>query len=106
MESGEYDVYKMNGLGREMSWLSDKPSPDFSEVYNRFIENGFVGVLTKEEAIEAYKDQSGMDPQFVTECPVIEAIHSARIKAQEICDVPESFLNQKYPYEPALKYMY
>ena len=106
MDFEDEDVYEKFGLGFEMSWLSDTPSPEFSDVYNEFLKNGCKGSLTKEQAIEKYKSQCGIAPEFVDEWPSIEAISAAREAAMKLGDVPESFLNERYPYEPALKYQY
>ena len=102
----EFDVYAKYGLGFELSWLANTPSRCYSETYNRFIENGFVGILTKEEAVERYRIQTGKDPQTVTEWPVIDAIAEERARMAKEFGVPEEVLNKRFPYEPALKYQY
>lgn len=102
----EVDVYEQQGLGVALSWRMDEPDAGFTDVYNKFIENGYVGLLTKEEAIECYKMQTGQDPRYVTEWPEIDAIAEVRAKITAETNAPESFLNEMYPYEPALKYQY
>lgn len=102
----EVDVYEQQGLGVALSWRMDKPNPSFSDAYNRFIENGYIGILSKAEAVECYKRQTGRNPEFVTEWPEIDAIAEAREAMAADTGAPESFLNEMLPYEPALKFQY
>lgn len=106
MADDEKDVYEQHGLDPALSWMTDEASPEFSDVYNAFIENDYVGILTKEEAIECFKRQSGKAPELVTEWPVIDAIASEREALAKEFGLPEEYLNSHLPYEPALKHRY
>lgn len=98
--------------GSREDWESDQESPAFSEEYNAFLRNGCVGILTLEQAIEAYKTGTGSHPDFVEEWPEIDWVQSKREKLlgeidpntpkEEIANI----LNCWYPFEPMIKTNY
>lgn len=106
-EVDDDDVYSVYGID---GWLNDKADPSYTDVYNRFIENNYVGILTEDEAIWHYKMISGMPPEMVTEWPVIDAITKKREELRKEADwsddEAEFFFTHFMPYEPALKHAY
>lgn len=106
-EVDDDDVYAAYGI---RGWLNDKPDHSYTDVYNRFIENNYRGILTEEDAIWHYKMTSGMPPDMVDEWPVIDAITKKReeYRKRTGCSDEEAEIafSRFMPYEPALKYAY
>lgn len=106
-EAADDNVYAKFGVA---FWVGDKPSPTFTDVYNRFIENGYIGTLTEAEAISQYKLNTGMPLEIVTEWPEIEAVTAERERCRKEFSLSDSqaedYFRHFLPYEPMLKYSY
>ena len=104
-EERMYDAY-----GPRSDWEDDVGNKTyrFSNAYRRFLENGCHGILTYEEAVEAYKLNSGMPPELVTSWPELDWIKGRREKiARDVkSDKLDEYFARYLPYEPMLRYAY
>lgn len=102
--------------GDREDWEADaeEGGSGYTDAYRKFLENGCRGILTYEEAVEAYKWSTGIDPDHVTSWPEIDWVKRMR----EDCAEGEEGIRAGYglsleefyaiywPYEPMLRYAY
>lgn len=110
------DIYEELGCGPAMSWLTDDPDDSYTPVYNAFLENNCRGILTEDEARQAYARYSGRPPKEVQNCPEIDALAATRRAVMQAMGTTEeralkdgqlsAYLSAFYPYEPLLKHAY
>lgn len=106
----------LDRLGTRWEWESDaeRKNACFSPAYKRFLENGCRGILTYEEAVEAYKFNTQVDPETVTSWPHLDWLKKHREERSELREFirqafnmsVEEYLSLYFPYEPMIKYMY
>ena len=107
------DVY-----GDREDWEADATNAEevfgYTDAYRNFLENGCRGILTYEEAVEAYKWSTGIDPDFVTSWPEIDWVKrmrddcaegEERIRAGYGLSL-EEFYALYWPYEPMIRFAY
>ena len=105
--------------GTRQDWLEDKDAPwseSFTDVYKAFLDNECVGILSYEEAKEAYKRHSGRPPELIEECPEIEWVERQRreirerLKAMKATPAQvaemELDIRKNLPFEPWLQMAY
>ena len=105
--------------GTRQDWLEDKESPmadSFTDAYKAFLDNECIGILSYEEAKEAYKRYSGRPPELIEECPEIEWVERQRreiregLKAMKATPAQvaemELFIRKHLPFEPWLQMAY
>ena len=102
--------------GDREDWEGDaeEGGSGYTDAYRKFLENGCRGILTYEEAVEAYKWSTGIDPDHVTSWPEIDWVKrmredcaegEERIRAGYGLSL-EEFYAIYWPYEPMLRYAY
>lgn len=109
------DEQMAEAYGGRWSWLADKEKIeefDFTDEYRAFLNNDCLGLLTYEQAVEAYKGNCGELPEFVTEWPSLDWVKQKREEVErEFVPSPltpdlDEFLRKHLPYEPMLKFRY
>ena len=112
-----YDEQMEEFYGNRVDWLSDKSADprSFTDVYAAFLNNDCKGILTYEQAREAYKKFSGQDPENVKECPEIDWVEKQRQECRETWDGfseklfkmdAEEYIKLYYPFEPMLRFRF
>ncbi len=111
-----FEEQMLDRLGTRWEWESDaeRKNACFSPAYKRFLENGCRGILTYEEAVEAYKFNTQVDPETVTSWPHLDWLKKHREERSELREFirqafnmsVEEYLSLYFPYEPMIKYMY
>lgn len=115
-EEETFEEQMLDRLGTRWEWESDaeRKNACFSPAYKRFPENGCRGILTYEEAVEAYKFNTQVDPETVTSWPHLDWLKKHREERSELREFirqafnmsVEEYLSLYFPYEPMIKYMY
>ena len=79
-EEETFEEQMLDRLGTRWEWESDaeRKNACFSPAYKRFLENGCRGILTYEEAVEAYKFNTQVDPETVTSWPHLDWLKKHR----------------------------
>lgn len=102
----------LENYGSREDWERDEENEFYTDEYNAFLRNDCTGILTLEQAIAAYKNYSGRDPDSVTEWPEIDWVQSKRneLLSEADSNAPkealEKLANRLYPFEPMLKTSY
>lgn len=115
-EEETFEEQMLDRLGTRWEWESDaeRKNACFSPAYKRLLENGCRGILTYEEAVEAYKFNTQVDPETVTSWPHLDWLKKHREERSELREFiqqafnmsVEEYLSLYFPYEPMIKYMY
>lgn len=105
------DVY--GGWG---DWKADAEEDryNYTVAYRNFLENGCRGILTYEQAVEAYKWRTGNDPDRVTSWPELDWVKKRREECEAEAEPVrvslglslEEFNATHWPYEPMIRYQY
>ena len=111
-----YDQRMMDAYGCRADWEADAAGETewFADPYRKFLENGCRGILTYEEAVEAYRWSTGNPPEFVTSWPALDWVKRRReacAEAEELIRTAfglslEEFRELYWPYEPMIRYAY
>lgn len=113
-----YDERMMDAYGCRDDWETDAAEAEEffgdTDTYRNFLENGCRGILTYEEAIEAHKWSTGIDPDYVTSWPEIDWVKRQREQCVECEDFIRAVfglsLDEYYalylPYEPMIRLAY
>lgn len=75
-----FDEQMMDAYGCMADWKADAEgdTDSYTDVYRNFLENGCRGILTYEQAVEAYKWSTGINPDRVTSWPEIDWVKRQR----------------------------
>ena len=113
-----YDERMMDAYGCRADWEADAAEAEevfgYTDAYRNFLENGCRGILTYEEAVEAYRWSTGKPPEFVTSWPELDwvkrrreacAEHEESIRAAFGLSL-EEFRELHWPYKPMIRFAY
>lgn len=111
-----FDERMMDAYGSRSEWEADAAGETdwYADPYRKFLENGCRGILTYEEAVEAHKWSTGIDPDYVTSWLEIDWVKRQREQFVECEDFIRAVfglsLDEYYalylPYEPMIRLAY
>lgn len=102
--------------GDRSDWEDDSKgdTSGYADEYRAFLENGCRGILTYEQAVEAYKMSRGILPDSVTEWPELDWVKREREEAAKAASFLKTTTGLEFdeyaalylPYEPMLRLQY